>query len=83
MKRSIGALLLTAPLWAFAATEHPDGSVTLTADESRVTVENFNALLAERQRMALIIIQLMKAIESTSDTQQQTSGGEVNHFECI
>lgn len=87
MKKLIGALLLAGPLSAVAATEHPDGSVTLTAEESRVTLENLNTLMAEREKMALIIMQLMERIESsgssgTDGTHGQGPGGQASGLQC-
>lgn len=82
MKKLITALLLSGPLTAMAMTENPDGSVTLTAEESRVILQNINGLLAEQERMAAIITELMRHIETTN-TQEQTSGGGSDNLQCI
>jgi hypothetical protein len=83
MKKLVGALLLAAPLAVTAATENPDGSVTLSAEESRATMENLSTLLAERQQMVLIIRQLMEQIENTGTSGSNgPSGTSASSLQC-
>ncbi len=48
MKKTLAAFLLFAASCspAYAATEHADGSLTLTKEEAEQTLRNFNMLIA-------------------------------------
>lgn len=82
MKKMICALLLAQPLLAAAVTEHPDGSVTLSAEESEAAVENFTALLTERRQMEHVIKLLLQQIKEQNSVERTSGGSGTGTYEC-
>lgn len=63
MKKLLIAVLLAMPLLAGAATEHEDGSITLSRDEKEAVESMVNDLLQQRQFLMLERGGAMEAIK--------------------
>lgn len=73
MKKLLLASLLAVPLFAGAATEHEDGSITLSKDEKEAVESMVNQLLQQRQ---LLQMERGGAIEYIKEMQKKLDAFE-------
>lgn len=68
MNKFLLALLLAVPLFSGAATEHEDGSITLSKDEKESFEGLVNQLLQQRQ---FLLLERGGAVEAIKDLQKK------------